>query len=64
MTTHADKVYTKADGTRRELTSNPKQSAIASITTDMSANPNDNELKNKINEILLALRSANIISTS
>ncbi|GAB7387356.1 hypothetical protein BSNK01_11920 [Bacillaceae bacterium] len=43
------------------LTVNPIQPAIADITTDMSADVNDNELKNKINEILAALRNANII---
>lgn len=48
----------------KELTSNPKQGAIADIVTDMSADPNDNELKGKINAILAALRSANIISSS
>lgn len=51
-------------GSGKELTSNPKQGAIADITTDMSVDPNDNELKGKINAILAALRSANIISSS
>ena len=47
-----------------ELTSNPKQDAITDIATDMSDDANDNELKGKVNAILAALRSANIISTS
>lgn len=37
--------------------------AVADITTDMSADANDNELKNKINELLAALRAANLIAT-
>lgn len=45
------------------LTSNPQQAAIADITTDMSFDPNDNELKGKINAILAALRAAKIISS-
>ncbi len=52
-------VYAKG----QELTANPKQAAIASITTDMSNDPNDNELKTKVNAILAALRAANIIAS-
>lgn len=37
--------------------------AVADITTDMSADVNDNELKNKINELLASLRAAGIIAS-
>ncbi len=58
---YAEKADNPPDGL--ELTDNPVQAAIADITTDMSADANDNELKGKVNAILAALRSANIIST-
>jgi len=44
-----------------DLTANPKQPDIPDITTDMSDDPNDDELKQKINAILAALRGARII---
>ncbi|OCL28657.1 hypothetical protein U472_00440 [Orenia metallireducens] len=39
-----------------------KASAIDDIVTDMSADTNDDELKTKLNELLAALRAANVIS--
>lgn len=40
-----------------------QQSAIADISTDMSADANDDELKGKVNSILAALRSAGLVAS-
>ncbi len=40
-----------------------EQSAIADISTDMSADSNDDELKTKVNAILAALRSMGVLES-
>lgn len=38
-----------------------KAVAVSSVTTDMTANPNDNELKTKVNELITALKTVGVI---
>jgi ribosomal protein L11 len=40
-----------------------QESAIADISTDMSGDANDNELKGKVNAILAALRSMGVLAS-